>query len=40
MKKGKSRFSVRKNRKTGRYVKIDRQRHRIISNTRAKPSKT
>jgi len=41
MKKGqKSRFSVRKNRKTGRYVKIDRQSHRIISNTKAKPSKT
>jgi len=40
MKRAKSRFSVRKNRKTGRYVKIDRQRHRIVSNTRAKPSRS
>jgi len=41
MKKGqKGRFSVRKNRKTGRYVKIDKQRHRIVSNTKAKPSKS
>lgn len=41
MKKGqKAKFSVKKNRRTGRYTKINKQTHRIISNTKAKPSKT
>lgn len=40
MKRGqKAKFSVRKNRKTGRYTKINKRSHRIVSNTRAKPSK-
>lgn len=37
--KAKSKYSVRKV-KGGRYVKINKQSHRIISNTKAKPSKT
>lgn len=37
--KAKGKYSVRKV-KGGRYVKIDKQRHRIVSNTKAKPSKT